>query len=102
MAASSKQRKAIEAELKRKRRWYYISFANSQGHLGSAIVSRPFKTFQNLSQNSRQNSAAANSASTRATAQVLVTSCVHGARLAGHAADSGRPARSRSEERPGG
>ena len=38
MAASSKQRKAIEAELKRKRRWYYISFANSQGHLGSAIV----------------------------------------------------------------
>ena len=38
MAASSKQRKAIEAELQRKRRWYYISFANSEGHLGSAIV----------------------------------------------------------------
>src|ERR1035438_4317445 len=38
MAANSKQRKAIEAELHRKRCWYYISFANSEGHLGSAIV----------------------------------------------------------------
>src|ERR1035437_11103801 len=36
--AASKQRKALEAELQRKRRWYYISFANVEGHLGSAIV----------------------------------------------------------------